>query len=318
MIDENAVVEAPEPPQKTSEEIQLDIEKAQRQLGQNPNAPAVPGLNEPETLIVPDTSSDASDGTDLDKPAEKGVPSTPVPFDERTKEETEEWMKKKGFKTVEAMAESLRNLERKLHSDPTRGNQQASPVPAFRPLPTRYPGVPSPYREEVAKSYGVDPEDLDRVTAIANDVAARAIGPLRGEISRLNQELSRQSETTHLEKDPAFRDPEVLKEMHLFLEENQSLVERPGYMTIAFNQALANIGRRMVKGLGIGVSSNSIGKGPSLPSSPPGLNSGGGGVKPVTTGKTNSLQINAEKIGKLPLAEQEAYLKKMGAWSPEN
>lgn len=302
-----------EEPTANPEEILADIAKEQRQLdekGVSHGPKSVSLVSEPEETIV-DPALDKSP-----KPGDSTPAEAPVPFDENDKTETEDWMKRKGFKNVQAMAQSLRDLERELHRRAPSQTEDIDPQPV-QPARAAAPYQTPPVNvDAIAKQYGVDPDDLQRIGRISNDIASfevnRQMRPVMAEMRRLNQEVEKRSTYDRVQNDPTFNDPTVLKEMHEIVEKNPSVTKsNPYWMKSVHNMALTNIGRRYLeRGIKEPLAPVPAGQGPNRP--PPSKGGSGSGVRRSPLRPVN--EVTPEQFAKLPLAEQEKQLKKAGAW----
>jgi len=313
MSDENKVALLDEPT-GDPEELLKDIKDQQGQLKEDgsPQEPApAKDAPEPQESIV----SPSADKPPEEEPA-SGSGEAPVPFAEDDKAETEEWMKKKGFKDVQAMASSLRNLERKLHERPPSQPAEQPPQAPAQPVPAPASYGAQPNVEAIAKQYGVDPDDLQRIGRISNDIAAyevqRQMRPLMGEIRRLRQENEKRSTYDHVQSDPTFNDPTVLREMHEIIDANPSVTKsNPRWMQSVHNMALSNLGRRYLeKGIRPEPAPVSSGKGPTKP---PPSKGGSGQARGGSPLRPRSEELTPEQFAKLPAAEMEKYLRKRGA-----
>jgi len=305
---------------KTSDQIMDEIQRKKKEPGDPPPAKAKIEELQPAVELEPEDTV-KKPVPPIDKPSEPEAPSapveSPVPFAEKDKAATEEWMKKKGFKSVQDMARSMWNLERKLHSKEPEPNREALP-PAANAPPLRQPMQPaSQSAEDVAKHYGIDPEDLGKIGPIAHDIAMsivqQQLGPLTARLNASERVTSRRTAVEKLDADPAFHDPEVLKEMHTIMEGNPTnLRNDPAPMVTVFETALRNIGRRNLEGLNQIPSNSPPTDGSAVPNGPPptargtGVNRTGNALGP---GKN---KITNQQFADLPLAGMEKVLTGMG------
>ena len=305
---------------KTSDQI---LDEIQNEKNKQPEpTPANARIPEPLTVPSPEPEDTVkTTTTQTDKPSEPEVTSTsvesPVPFAEKDKAETEEWMKKKGFKSVQDMARSMWNLERKLHSKEPGPNTEALPPVANAPMPRQPMQPASQSVDDVAKHYGIDPEDLGKIGPIARDIAMsivqQQLGPLTARLNASDRALSRRSAVEKLDSDPAFHDPEVIKEMHTIMESNPiGLKNNPAAMVTAFNMALTNIGRRKLEGLKQTPNDNPPTTGDGVPKNPPPTARGTGVQRKGSPLGPGASKISPEQFNGLSLAEKDKVLRGMG------
>lgn len=256
--------------------------------------------------------------------------------------EVDEWWEKKGFKSTEDLAQSYRELEREMHRKAaearnTNGNQPATP-PVAPPVqyPPYYPPAPQQWTphvqpvpvpphqqsvEDLAKRYGLSPEDFEKVAPLANDMARsvveselrRVLPPLMNQVGAVNREVGRQKELVDLMSDPVFKTPQVQFEMdRIFKEEPNAFVAQAQPIRYAYEKALTRIARTNLGGStgqplpsAIPESAPSFGKPPSTAG---GNGNGGGGVP-------NGAQeeMTAQRFAALSMAEKTAYLTSVGA-----
>lgn len=335
MSDENSsesVLE--EKPGKTADQLLEEIQSKDRQLNDKgaSKEEATPEASEPEP--TPETARNDQNVVEQpsDKPLEPASTSEPgeppVPFAEKDKAETEEWMKKKGFKSVQDMGKSLRELERKLHS---RGKSEEEGIPAPKPaasfMPqgqneTQNPPQGDPRMvDALARKYRMSPDDVERLGEFANDIAAfqtkQQIGPLMKELNEMKQAHSVRSMREQLENDPAFQNPEVQREMHEILEnDSATLRNEPVPMKAAFDKALQIVGRRMLNGSGIPVE-NPTPSGNGIQRPPPSRTGGKGSIRAGSPLRPAGYNMTDEAFRNLPLAEMEKVMKSRGIFKEE-
>lgn len=320
MTEQNVVDSAPSGEAKTSDQILADIEAAQRQLEAQPAKVET----EPESH----GETDQVKAEPADKPSEtEGTSETsavaPVPVGSDKADDTEEWMKKKGFKSVDDMARSLRNLERELHR---RGKVAQAPAvyppqqaPAFQPTAPEYrPTVPTTSIQQLAEQYQMTPEDIQKIAQLSNDIAdfklKQQLTPLMEQFTGLKRDYEKEASFKRLERDPLYQNREVQKEMHQLAEEDPSILGLPDYPERLFNIALSKIGRRFAEGSIQGESPSKDAR-LGLPGSPPPTGRGStGGPKGIPLKPPSS--VNQKDFKRLSVAEMEKELRKMGAFRP--
>ncbi len=339
---------------ETSDQFKARITETQREL--NRQAAAAKPAPAPEPTPAPAPASKAPEqvptpAAPVERPA---APATTPKQGPTGNPEVDAWWEKKGFKSTEDLANSYRELEReqsrryqeeaRARQSGQNGTPQVQP-PAYppyyppapvQPMPTYgYPPVQAPYApvpyaptapdpEQLAKKYGMTPEDFERVAALANDMAdakvdqrLRAVMPtLVNDVRNVQRETVRNRELVNLMSDPAFKNPQVQYEMHRVLTEDPSIFQRnTSPERYAFDEALKRLGRAQFGG------SNSAPTVPaadtpqgSVPSSRPpttaGGNGNGGGGAPSGAA---SEAMTTEAFAKLPRDQKESYLRSVGA-----
>lgn len=251
--------------------------------------------------------------------------------------EVDEWLGKKGFKSMEDMAVSLRELEREYHRKAQESRTQTPPAtpPMAPPIPGSpvyappapvgypqnwYPPAPvAPNAEELAKKYNMTPEDFERVAALANDMAEAkldrrlsAILPtLSNKVQNIERETEKQRDMVNLMADPLFKHPQVQFEMHRVLEENPSIFEKaPLPYRVAYKEALERIARSNLGGSSQTIPAPTPGRTPgSRPPQTAGGNGNGGGGAPNDT----PTEVTPEAFAKFSLQEKASYLRSVGA-----
>jgi hypothetical protein len=316
-----AVDTAPVVEGKTADQLLQDIEQAQREL--KASAPAkveAPEPTEPQKgdRVEPDMADKPTETVEASEPTEE----VSVPEGKDKADEIDEWMQKKGFKSKEDMARSLRNLERELHR---RGKvvqqEQIAPVP-MAPPPQFYPQnspstIPNAGLQQIADHYQMAPEDVQRVAPLAQDIAdymlRQRLGPLVEDFSRLKRDYQKEAEFKKLENDPIFQNREVLKEMHLLAEENPSILDQPDYPKVLFDESLKRIGRRFAESSTTPQNVHGLAR-LGIPSSPPPTGKGSSGEPKGVPLKPPSSSLTINKFNKLSSAEMEQELRKKGAF----
>lgn len=341
---------------ETSEQYKERIEETKREFAREeaaaaPAAPAAPPLM-PSPATPPVQEQVLPPAPVAAAPVPPAAPSVPKPFMATGKPEVDEWLGKKGFKSLEEMVQSQREMEREFHQKRAQERQTppapqvpppAAPAPGYPPyypaVPPQapayayppapypvYPGYapvpPQPNVEELARRYGINPEDFEKVAAVANDLAESKIDqrlravlpPLMNQVQSVNREVGRQRELVNLMSDPSFKNPQVQYEMHRVLEENPAIFENQSLpYRYAFDQALMRIARANLGG------SNAVPAAPTPPAPAPptgrppvtaGGNGGGGGGAPSGPAPDS---INAETFARLPLDQKREHLRLLGA-----
>ena len=205
------------------------------------------------------------------------TPVTPPATEQPAANDPLEWAKKKGLDTPEAAVRALQKLEEEFHRrnqaghpgyrDLGNGNPAPQPqvppapqwtpqpqVPAFQP-PYGYPPPPPPNRADInqslARKYGMDPEDVERLMPMmldaADAIATRKTAALERHVMNVTRQTERNAEFQTLMQDPAFLDPRVRAEMHEVLKDGQLFQQGGRAYTTAFNMALANLARKQLQ-----------------------------------------------------------------------
>lgn len=309
---------------QTAAQIMEQIKEKERELKASSAAKPVEQAPEPEPSQPSDSPEPAASPDVANKPPqaapESGAGAVPGPTGS-DKPEWKTWIEKKGFKSTEDMVRSMRELERELTRS-RQGNganapQPAQPEPSYAP-PPRYSPPPAPNIEELAKRYNLDPDDFNKVAPLAADIAATQVAqrmaPMETELNRLRRDVARSHELQGLKEDPAFADPRVQFEMHQILQANPSILQiEPAPYRHAFNEAMRNIGRRILEGsLESGTQVPPVSGTPGIPLTPP-RTAGGSGSGSTGTGAIQpSRKLSQEAFNRLPAAEQRKILSGMG------
>lgn len=324
-------------PGETAADFKKRIEETQRELKREEaarNAPKVqPEPSKSVEVVTPAQVTPASpDLTRQERPQVAPTMATGNP-------EVDEWLGKKGFKSMEDMAVSLRELEREYHRKaqetrtptPPAPPVMAPPIPGVTGYPPSappvYPGAwyppapppPAPNAEELAKRYNMTPEDFERVASLANDMAEAkldrrlsAIMPgLTSKVQNIERETEKQRDLVNLMADPVFKNPQVQFEMHRVIEENPSIFEKSTlpYRT-AFNEALTRVARATLGGTGTPAPATTPGRTPGArPPQTAGGNGNGGGGAPSETPS----EVTADAFARMSLKEKAEYLRAVGA-----
>lgn len=329
---------------ETSEQFKARIEETRRELAreeatrQNPHANAAPGSPTPAATPEQVNTSGSVANPSAEPPAQ-GATRGVVP-------EVDDWWAKKGFKTPEDIANSYRELEREL----TRKNQEAAarnvpppappPVtPGFDPwagLPQQAPAwqprgiqpsaplaMPPPHViEQLAKQYGLTPEDFEKVYMVANDLSKvnvraeldRVLPGLANQVRAMNADLTRQREMVDLMSEPTWKNPQVQFEMHKVLQDDPAIIQRqPLPYRYAHDEALKRIAKANLGG------SNSFqgaptGNAPASPGNRPPSVAGGNGKAPeVPVSGQGRQEIDADQFAALSLDDKRKFLQGLGA-----
>lgn len=320
MSDELGSVDAPAiDTGKTSDQILAEIEAIKsNQVSESPARPDSEVVSAPEVGDAPESKMDKQPQTEAASDASE---DTTAPLGESSKgqgkADINEWMKKKGFRSVEDMANSLRNLERELSRRPAKGlDETRPPAPDYQiqtppPQPRYYP--PQPNIEEIAKQYNLPAEDFERVMKVSKDISEfnvrMAVTPLAQEVQRLNAMLQKKASDEELERDPAYRNRLVMKEMYQIMESDPSIRDTPDPRRAAYQKALINLGRKYVDGIeGSGVDQEERS---GLPTTPPPVGKTGQGSKGSHM-KTVVGKMTQEKFNSLSAEQMEKYLAQHG------
>lgn len=315
---------------ETSAQFKARIEETKREMAradaqakppEPPPAPApTPAPQQPEQ--VPPT------------PATNPNPEPPATKSAVTgNKEIDEWLGKKGFKTNEDVAISLRELEREFHQNKRNERPPEVPpvAPAAPPVPqppawnVAPPPAPAPQPaatlEQMAARYGMTVEDFERVVAVVNDMTEGkvqrhirdAVTPLARNVQDVSHQVSRQQEIVTLMSDPIFKNPQVQFHMHRVLEENPRIFDSyPQPYRYAFNQAMLRIARTNLEGQGPrGTPEPSLVATPTgRPPTVAGGNGGGGGGAPSGISPE---QVSPEVFARMSLEQKRDHLRAVGA-----
>lgn len=212
----------------------------------------------------PSTDSQPAPGANGAGQAEDGKSSAPGKQPDKREIDVREWARNKGIKDEESALRSLRSLEQELHrrnfeskkEDVPRGTP-AYPLPPNVSVPQTPPQYP-PYidRQKIleaeAARYGVQPQDLDKVIQITNDIFQIRERQMKQEydakISEITRETRRNSELNELMRDPLFTNQEIQFEMHQVLQENPRAYDlEPLPYVYAFGEAQKRVARRYLQ-----------------------------------------------------------------------
>lgn len=339
---------------ETADQFKARIQETQREL-KRAEAQGKPEAAAPPAAIPgapPQASAQVSPPVPKAEVPPAGAPA-PKPGVLTGNAEVDEWLGKKGFKSTEDMAQSLRELERELHSrgkdvKPTQPNppqtpQVAPPAPGYAPFyPPAPPPAPSygyppppvpvmtppPYQrppvniEQLARQYGLSADDFEKLAPLVNDMAQstirqelnRVLPPMMNTVNGVSREVSRNSEMVNLMSDPSFRNPQVQFEMHRVLEENPAVFQtHPSPYRYAHETALMRIARANLGGSN--PFPNAPNAGSDVPSTRPPATAGGNGNGGggAPSGPAPE-QIDEKAFAGMSLAEKKQYLQSVGAF----
>lgn len=273
------------------------------------SAPTVEDAPEPQSGKQPQTE-EVSESSEVE----------PVPQGEPTRSEgkavdVNEWMKKKGFRSVEDMAKSLRSLEQELSRRGGKTLDETRPMAPDPVITTQSRYIqPQNSVEELAKRYNLPPEDFERVMPLINDATdlkmRMGITPLISKIQQLESQLRKKAADEELDRDPTFKNRVVLKEMYQIMESDPSVQNAPDPRKAAHEKALQNLGRRAVEGLE-GAEFNQETRS-DVPTTPPPMGKSGQGTPRGSHMKTIMGKMTPEKFNSLSSAEMEKYLSQQG------
>lgn len=306
---------------ETAEQFKGRIEEKQRELKREENARAA-AAPKPAPAAAPQVTPPVSQDERPAKPQVAPAVATGNP-------EVDEWLGKKGFKSPEDVAVSLRELEREFHRDrqDARDKAPVAPVPPAQPpvapvIPWGYPYPPAPPRPDpaaMAEEYNMAPEDFQRVAKLASDMAEaivnRRLGTivpgLHSRVQNVERESTLQRDLVSLMADPYFKHPQVAYEMHRVIQENPAIFEKqPLPYRYAFDEALKRVARA-----NLGGSNQQIEKADKdKPTAKPPITAGGNGTGSGESTSTG-VEIDTKAFAALSREEKKAYLKSVGAIS---
>lgn len=261
----------------------------------------------------------------------ESVPQKPAAVETPKADDPMERARRKGLDTPEALARSLASLEDEFHRRNQAGHpgyrdlQNGNPAPTPPPPPPQwapqpqYPPQgygyqpPPPSRQDVtqnlAKKYGMDPDDIERLMPMMVDaaeaIAARRTSHLERELSDVRRQSMRSAEFTELMQDPAFADPRVQAEMREVLKDG-SLFQRGGRVyTTALQIAVGNLYRKQLQQGSIPES--------RTPSNTPPVTAGGGNG----SANTAPFKVTDAMVASWTDAEQDAFFKSNGKIIPK-
>lgn len=325
---------------KTSAEIKKEIEAAQTAVRESNKKADLMKSGLPITAIADQINANST--TEAPKTESKSQPAQ-APAEPATEKATvqktesvelQEWKKKKGINwdTPDSVALELRKLDQEFHrkraEEVKRESVERPPVaPAwtpnqyYQPAPQApsYPAYVQPVQnqrqivENLARQYGVLPDEFEKITAIQRDLTAAMMEQERRrhaqELEDMKRENIKNSEFRELSADPVFRRPEVAKEFHDVIENLQasdpsSFSQDPYVYRKAFDRALTNIARRNLEG-SVQYQEPSVFQLPNTPPRPLGQGAGGGR-------DANENGITQAEYDRLSVDEKRAVLSRMG------
>lgn len=313
----------------SDENTDQELDEEMRQLMEKESeAKAAVQVAEPEPQPEPAAEPEPTAQAQVEEPVQEPVAQTPD-TEKPVANDPLEWAKKKGLTSPEAIARSLQSMEDEFHRRNQAGHpgyrdlQNGNPAPAPTPPPNwgprpdtngyGYPPPPPPSRGDVtqnlARKYGMDPEDVERLMPMVVDaaeaIATRRTAHLEREVMSVRRESERSAEFNRLMQDPHFVDPRVQSEMREVLKDGQ-LFQRGGQAyTTAFQMALANLARKQLQQGGIPDT--------RTPSNNPPVTAGGGNG----SASSGPVQINEKVFGSWTEAEQKAFLESNGRKVPK-
>lgn len=312
--------QAPEEVRPTAAQLKAQIEEKQRELKQEAQATvSEPKVEAPssEPLVSQDQVS-AAPAPIQDKPAEPAQAGSVPPQGDKAQNDAEAFAKKKGWKDVDALLQSYRHLEKKL------GERKVEPAPAQAPTPEPLPFYQTPknpdVREIAAQLFpGINPEDakvfVPAMFEVSKVVAQQVRREMEEKFAVSENRREREREVESLKQDRHFQNPEVLSEIGSIFNENPRLLQEQGGLTFAFNQALANVGRKRLEGTAP-VPAPTQGGSP-VQTTPPTTARGTGPTNVSRPGISSPTKINPANFNGLPLDEKRRALKAIGAWKDE-
>lgn len=325
---------------KTSAELKAEIQAAQTAVREDkkktdllqsglPIAAIADQINANSTTQAPKTESKPQPAqTPVEPAAEKATVQSV---------ELNEWKKKKGINwdTPDSVALELRKLDQEFHrkraEDLKVPDQRPPQSNGWTPQPTYPPPQPvNPYPpyvqpvqnqrqlvDNLARQYGVLPDDFEKIAAIQRDLTAAMMEQERQrhakELDDMKRENIKNSEFRELSADPVFRRPEVAKAFHEVIEDLQgsdpaSFSQDPYVYRKAFDRALTNIARRNLEG-SVSVESSPF-QLPNTPPKPLGISAGGGR-------ETNENSLTQAQFDRLSVDEKRQVLSQMGLVQPK-
>lgn len=343
-------------PGESAADFKLRIEQAQREKAASrapttsPEPAAAPKGTTPAVSVTAPQPAPKATETPIPsappaqppaEPAKPAAEAAPTPPQPRPGDQVEplEWARKKGLKTPEDIARSLRALETEFHRrnqmppapapsapapspEQPRPSERYIPPAPYQPRPSegypppapapRYAPTPAPLsRGEVqwlADTYQIPAEDVERLAPMLMDMVAGAQRRSETRFARLERDNARNSEMFRLMQDPSFQHPEVQFEMHRILEEDPRIFDlEPAPYSVAFNRALVNIARKHVATDKV---ETPVLEAPPMSSRPPTTLGGEGGSG---GGAPKEGALNPEAFNMLPLDKKREVLTSIGA-----
>lgn len=277
-------------------EIDKELAELENQINQKKE-------EEQKAEPIPEPEKEPEKGPEPELPKDDEKPA-PEPSGENGFNATD-WVKKKGWKSAEDAAKSMRELEKAFHEKSQEINrlkenqgyqppaqpyqpQGYAPPPPPPPMPNygyqggynppANPYAPSqPSEEEIAASYGLSVDDFRKVMRLSRDVSEIQSRQMAADYQRWKEEQERNNEKNsdmaNVLGDPAFHNASVQYEMHEIMTKNPSVWSERRPYTAALKEALINIGRKnMIRGN----SQPEMG----LPSTPPSMAGSRGSYQP--------------------------------------
>jgi len=328
---------------KTSAELKREIEQAQKAEKEQKVKSDLLQSGLPVTAIADRINANSTTETpkaeSKSEPAATTQPATEKATVSKESVELQEWKKKKGINwdTPDSVALELRKLDQEFHKKRAEelkqnGDQrppQANgwtpqsvyvPQPPMNPYPAYVPPVQNQRQivENLARQYGVLPDEFEKITAIQRDLTAAMMEQERRrhaqELEDMKRENIKNSEFRELSADPVFRRPEVAKEFHEVIENLQSsdpssFSQDPYVYRKAFDRALTNIARRNLE------STTQYNDSPAfqLPNTPPRLlGQGSGGGRDA-----NENGLTQAEFDRLSVEDKRKVLSQMGLVQPK-
>lgn len=309
-------------------DLDAEMQQLMEQEAQEKAAAAAMKAPEPQPDIAHTPIPDAQ--VQPVEPVSEPVAPTPAPVTPSADDALEK-ARKKGLTEPHDIARAYQELQDEFHRrnqaghpgyrDVQNGNpapQAPPPPPNWNPAP-QYPpqgyqyAPPPPSRQDVtnnlAKKYGMDPEDIERLMPMMVDaaeaIASRRTSGIERELAQVRQQSERSAEFQQLIQDPAFADKRVQDEMREVLKDGE-LYRRGGRVhTTAFQMALANLARKQLQQ---GFTPES-----RTPSNNPPVTAGGG------NGSANTLpfRITDDVIASWDMKDQDAYFRSGGKTIPK-
>lgn len=263
MSDENAV-SIPDP------ELDAELQQMMEQEAKTKAATAT-ATPEPEVPATPTPEPQVQAPVEpVREPVAPQAPST-------NGDDPLKWADKKGLRTPEEIARAYQQLEQEFgrrnqaghpgYQDLNNGNPAPQPppppqnwnpnpqMPAYGP-PQGYGYPPPPPNRasvtaEMAKRYGVDAEDIERLMPMMVDaaeaIASRRTASLEQKLMNVERRTSRTDEVMRLSQDPAFLTDEVQSEIRKVFSSNPVLLQRPGGYEVAYNEAIKSLYRQKLQ-----------------------------------------------------------------------
>lgn len=333
---------------ETADQYKARIAETQRELERQKAfkpQPVPAGTPEPTAAVAPAAQVNAP-GPVAEPPSPPAAPAI------TGNKEVDEWWAKKNFKSTEDMANSYRELERELsrkNMELARSQPPPAPPPPVAPMPNYWqqqtppayvPPNPNPWanpyappmpvppnaplptqaKEELAKQYGLAPEDFEKVYAVANDLSQttvrreleRVMPGIVNQVRAVNQAVMRQNEMVDLMAEPTWKNPQVQFEMHKVLQEDPAILQRQTLpYRYAHDEALKRIARANLGGSPTNPTFLTNGVASSAPRPPAMAGSNGKGQEAAPAGSA-SVEITPEQFAGLSMKEKTEFLRASG------